>query len=316
MSEHAIEVHQITKRYGAIQALNGVSFNVRRGEIFALLGPNGAGKTTTLSIIEGIRQADGGSVQVLGMDMDTRARQIKRRIGVQLQTTSLLPDLPVADQMWLFGSLYGVAMKRSHVLALLELFGLREQAHRLPDHLSGGQRQRLALAIALVNDPEILVLDEPTSGLDPQSRRTLWDIIRKLRDEGRTIVLTTHYMEEAATLAHRVGIIEAGKLLALGTPGELIKQLHQPTAITLSDIFPVEALAALPAIVEIKRESGRVVLYTYDEPLSYQALMELARERGLALNDVRIQPPTLEDVFLQLTGYRLTNDMTPTVASS
>ncbi|MCS6858678.1 MAG: ABC transporter ATP-binding protein, partial [Sandaracinaceae bacterium] len=149
MSEHAIEVHQITKRYGAIQALNGVSFNVRRGEIFALLGPNGAGKTTTLSIIEGIRQADGGSVQVLGMDMDTHARQIKRRIGVQLQTTSLLPDLPVADQMWLFGRLYGVAMKRSHVLALLELFGLREQAHRLPDHLSGGQRQRLALAIAL-----------------------------------------------------------------------------------------------------------------------------------------------------------------------
>ncbi|MDW8405325.1 ABC transporter ATP-binding protein [Chloroflexus sp.] len=316
MSEHAIEVHQITKRYGAIQALNGVSFNVRRGEIFALLGPNGAGKTTTLSIIEGIRQADGGSVQVLGMDMDTHARQIKRRIGVQLQTTSLLPDLPVADQMWLFGRLYGVAMKRSHVLALLELFGLREQAHRLPDHLSGGQRQRLALAIALVNDPEILVLDEPTSGLDPQSRRMLWDIIRKLRDEGRTIVLTTHYMEEAATLAHRVGIIEAGKLLALGTPGELIKQLHQSTAITLPDIFPVEVLAALPAIVEIKRESGRVVLYTYDEPLSYQALMELARERGLALNDVRIQPPTLEDVFLQLTGYRLTNDMTPTVASS
>lgn len=316
MSEHAIEVHQITKRYGAIQALNDVSFSVRRGEIFALLGPNGAGKTTTLSIIEGIRRADSGSVQVLGMDMATHARQIKRRIGVQLQTTSLLPDLPVIEQVWLFGRLYGVAMNHTHALALLDLFGLREQAHRLPEHLSGGQRQRLALAIALVNDPEILFLDEPTSGLDPQSRRTLWDIIRRLRDEGRTIVLTTHYMEEAAMLAHRVGIIDAGKLLALGTPGELIRQLNRPTAITLPDIFPVEALATLPAIVAINREGGRAVLYTQDEPRSYQALMQLAHERGLSLNDVRIQPPTLEDVFLHLTGHTLTNEVTPTAALS
>ncbi|OAN36351.1 hypothetical protein A6A03_06270 [Chloroflexus islandicus] len=316
MSEHAIEVHQITKRYGAIQALNDVSFSVRRGEIFALLGPNGAGKTTTLSIIEGIRRADSGSVQVLGMDMATHARQIKRRIGVQLQTTSLLPDLPVIEQVWLFGRLYGIAMNHTHALALLDLFGLREQAHRLPEHLSGGQRQRLALAIALVNDPEILFLDEPTSGLDPQSRRTLWDTIRRLRDEGRTIVLTTHYMEEAAMLAHRVGIIDAGKLLALGTPGELIRQLNRPTAITLPDIFPVEALATLPAIVAINREGGRAVLYTQDEPRSYQALMQLAHERGLLLNDVRIQPPTLEDVFLHLTGHTLTNEVMPTAALS
>lgn len=314
MSEHAIEVHQITKRYGAIQALNGVSFSVRRGEIFALLGPNGAGKTTTLSIIEGIRRADSGSVQVLGMDMATHARQIKRRIGVQLQTTSLLPDLPVAEQVWLFGRLYGVAMSHARVSALLALFDLGEQARRLPEHLSGGQRQRLALAIALVNDPEILFLDEPTSGLDPQSRRTLWDIIRQLRDEGRTIVLTTHYMEEAAMLAHRVGIIDAGKLLALGTPGELIRQLNRPTAITLPDIFPVETLAALPAIVDIRREGGRAVLYTQDEPCSYQALIQLAHERGLALNDVRIQPPGLEDVFLHLTGHTLTDEVPPTAA--
>lgn len=306
MTTMAIEVHQLRKSYGSVQALKDVTFSVYRGEIFALLGPNGAGKTTTLSIIEGIRRADSGRVQVMGMDMTSHARQIKRRIGVQLQSTSLLPDLTVLEQMVLFGRLYGIAISRERALSLLEWLGLREQSRRLPEQLSGGQQQRLALAIALINDPDILFLDEPTNGLDPHSRRALWGMVRTLRDDGRTIVLTTHSMEEAEMLAHRVGIIDAGMVLALGTPGDLVRQLDQPTAITLPDVLPVNVLAALPAVDSVGQEGGRAILYTHNETCTHHALMQLAQERGLSLVDVRIQPPNLEDVFLHLTGHTLT----------
>lgn len=311
MTEVAIKVQNLQKAYGSVHVLKGLSFTIQRGEIFGLLGPNGAGKTTTLSIIEGILQADTGQVVVLGMDLSTHAAQIKRRIGVHLQSTSLLPDLTVLEQMLLFGRLYGVVINRERALSLLDKMGLRDMARHLPENLSGGQRQRLALAIALVNDPEILFLDEPTTGLDPQSRRALWNMVRQLRDEGRTIVLTTHHMEEAEMLTHRVGIIDNGELLALGTPCELIQQINQPALITLPDVLPAATLQSLPAIQHVAAEGGRTALYTHDERLTHHALMQLAQDRGLLLHDVRVQQPTLEDVFLRLTGRTFQSEARP-----
>ena len=311
MTTIAIDVHDLKKSYGKLQVLKGLSFTIQRGEIFGLLGPNGAGKTTILSIIEGIRKADAGRVQVLGMDIDTHTRQIKQHIGVQLQSTSLLPDLTVLEQMLLFGRLYDVAINRERALSLLDKMDLRDQAHRLPEKLSGGQQQRLALAIALVNDPEILFLDEPTSGLDPQSRRDLWEIVRALRDEGRTIVLTTHYMEEAEMLAHRVGIIDDGELLVLGTPGELIQQIDRPTAIILPNQLPAHSLEALPAVQYVQSEGGRTAIFTRDVTATNQALTHLAQEKGIILHDMRIQQPSLEDVFIRLTGRAFDSESQP-----
>jgi ABC-2 type transport system ATP-binding protein len=210
-----IQVKNIYKFYGNIKALNNVSFNVKKGEIFGLLGPNGAGKTTILSIIECLREQDSGSVSVLNLDTRTKAHKIKRKIGVQLQNTSLIPDLKVIDQLQLYSKLYQKRMDRNEIMKLLEEVGLTEKANVLPRKLSGGQRQRLALAIALINDPEILFLDEPTVGLDVQSRHKLWDIILEYHKKGRTIILTTHYIEEVENLCHRVGIMDHGNLFTV-----------------------------------------------------------------------------------------------------
>jgi len=309
MTVNAIEITNLEKSYGNVQVLKGLSFTIKRGEIFGLLGPNGAGKSTTLSIIEGILKADAGQINVLGMNMHTHARQIKQRIGVQLQSTSLLPDLNVLEQVLLFGRLYGVAINRKRGLDLLAKMDLADKAKKLPENLSGGQQQRLALAIALVNDPEILFLDEPTTGLDPQSRHALWDVVRNLRDEGRTIVLTTHHMEEAEMLAHRVGIINEGELLALGSPGMLIQELNQPTAVTLPAIMPANTLEQIEGVQTVVSEGGRMALYTNDENVTHNALMQFAQEKGLLLQDVRIQQPTLEDVFLHLTDSDTTSTL-------
>jgi ABC-2 type transport system ATP-binding protein len=208
-----------------VRAVDGVSFDVRAGEIFGLLGPNGAGKTSTLNILQGLRRADSGQVRVLGLDIATAARAIKRRIGVQLQRTSLLPDLTALEQVSLFARLYGRQLNRANALGLLERVVLADKAGALPAKLSGGQQQRLALALALVNDPEILFLDEPTTGLDPQARRNLWDIARGLNGEGRTLILTTHYIEEAEALCSRVGIMDHGQLVAIDAPSALMRHL-------------------------------------------------------------------------------------------
>jgi len=301
----AVEVQNLNKSYGKTQILHDLSFSIHSGEIFGLLGPNGAGKTTTLNIIEGLKQADSGTIRVLGMDTVTHSRTIKSRIGIQLQSTSLMPDLTVVEQVLLFGQLYNIAINHKQAMQLLERFELVPKANALPEKLSGGQQQRLALAIALVNDPEILFLDEPTTGLDPQARRNLWEVVRGLRDEGRTIVLTTHYMEEAESLAHRVGIIDNGKLLALDTPGELIAQLNNVTAITIPDSFAHQQLLDLPAVQDIRVEGGMTTLYTRDVQTTNNALMNLAQQMQVVLRDLRIQPPNLEDVFIQLTGRSL-----------
>jgi ABC-2 type transport system ATP-binding protein len=241
----AIHVERILKTYGAVRAVNDLSFTVYRGEIFGLLGPNGAGKTTTLSIMQGLRQADAGRVSVFGHDIATHARAVKRRIGVQLQRTSLLPDLTALQQVELFAHLYGRQINRASALALLERVSLAEKANALPAKLSGGQQQRLALALALVNDPEIVFLDEPTAGLDPQARHTLWDLVLGLAAEVRTIILTTHYIEEAEALCNRVGIMDGGRLIAMDTPSALIGRIAAPSpraapswrAPNLEDVF-------------------------------------------------------------------------------
>jgi ABC-2 type transport system ATP-binding protein len=297
-----IEVADLVKAYPGVKAVDGVSFRVGAGEIFGLLGPNGAGKSTTLSMIEGLRRPDAGTVRVLGFDPATRPAAVKQRIGVQLQSTSLLPDLSALEQVALFARLYGRAANRATALALLERVALADKANALPGQLSGGQQQRLALALALVNDPEILFLDEPTAGLDPQARHNLWDLVRALRAEGRTVVLTTHYLEEAEVLCERVGIIDSGKLLALDTPGALINAMQGTSAITTAASLPAGALGALPGVRSVQTEGVTTRLQTDAVPDTIGALLDLARRQGVALRDLHIQQPSLEDVFLQLTG--------------
>lgn len=227
---NAIQVENLKKSYGTVQAVNDLSFTVQRGEIFGLLGPNGAGKSTTLSILQGLRAADAGHVEVLGLSFATHAAHIKQRVGVQLQRTSLLNELSVLAQVELFAQLYGRSLNRTTALELLERVALKDKANARPNKLSGGQQQRLALALALVNDPELIFLDEPTAGLDPQARRNLWELVQQLRAEGRTVLLTTHYIEEAEALCDRVGIIDYGQLLALDPPPALIRRFFNPAA--------------------------------------------------------------------------------------
>ncbi len=240
MPDPVVEVHGLRKVYpGGVCAVDDLSFQVMDGEIFGLLGPNGAGKTTTLSILEGLLPPDAGRVRVLGMELPAQAPEIRRRIGVQLQRTSLIPDLTVREQIDLFAHLYNMPAPRAIAEALLERLGLREKARALPAALSGGEQQRLALALALVNDPRIVFLDEPTAGLDPQARRALWRLIRELQAQGRTVVITTHYMEEAERLCDRVAIIDHGRLLALGAPDALVAQLPSTHSLrpSLEDLF-------------------------------------------------------------------------------
>jgi len=218
-----VAVRQLTKRYGSLSAVDGVSFHVEEGEIFGILGPNGAGKTTTVEMIEGLRRPDSGSVSVLGMDPQTEGRAIKERIGVQLQTATLYDRIRVHEAIDLFAGYYQSAVP---TVTLLEEFALVDKADTFVGKLSGGQRQRLALTLAVVNDPSLIFLDEPTTGLDPQARRNMWDIIRSLRKRGKTTVMTTHSMEEAEELCHRVAILDHGKIIALDTPnGDLGRQL-------------------------------------------------------------------------------------------
>ena len=302
---NAVQVENLFKAYGNIKAVNDLTFAVKRGEIFGLLGPNGAGKSTTLSILQGLRRADHGNVLVLGLDINTHATQIKHRIGVQLQRTSLLPDLTALEQIELFARLYGRNLNRVNALKLLERVALADKAKSLPAKLSGGQQQRLALALALVNDPELVFLDEPTAGLDPQARHNLWGIVRSLCDDGRTVVLTTHYLEEAEALCHRVGIIDHGQLLALDTPGALVNAHVGQSAITTGAPLPADSVRALPGVRALQNDGQLLRIQTDDVAATSSALLDLARQLGHTLRDLHIQQPSLEDVFLKLTGRML-----------
>ncbi|WP_255308208.1 ABC transporter ATP-binding protein [Streptomyces marincola] len=228
----AIAVEGLRKRYGDVQAVDGVSFEVARGEFYGILGPNGAGKTTTLELVEGLREPDEGSARLLGEPAWPRRKDLLRRIGVQLQASAFFEKLTAREQIRTFAALYDVPRERAD--AMLESVGLTEKRDVRDDKLSGGQAQRLSIACALVHDPELVFLDEPTTGLDPQARRNLWDLLRGLNSAGRTVVLTTHYMDEAELLCDRVAIMDAGRILRVGPPADLIRELGVDT---LEDVF-------------------------------------------------------------------------------
>ncbi len=305
--ENVIQVDNLSKSYGNVNAVNDMSFCVKKGEIFGFLGPNGAGKTTTLSILEGLRKLDRGRVRVLGMDVNENAKLIKSQIGVQLQSTSLLPDFTVFEQVQLFSRLYGCRLNHHEIMALLEQVGLDNKAKALPDNLSGGQKQRLALVLALVNEPKIVFLDEPTTGLDPQSRRVLWDLIRELHDQSKTVVLTTHYMEEAEALCQRVGIVDHGRLVALDTPDNLITNLAGVSSITTSAYLPLDEFQLSPAVIHVQHDGNKLSIQTHDVAATLRAILNVAQKHCVSLNDLHIQQPSLEDVFLTLTGNRIRN---------
>jgi len=300
----AIQVEHLVKRYRDVSAVDDVSFSVVAGEVFGLLGPNGAGKTTTTEIIAGLRLADSGTVHVLGLDAQRHIDAIKQRIGVQLQTTALYQKLTVREIIALFGSFFAHSLPPDEVIGLV---ALQEKATTRSKLLSGGQRQRLAVAIALVNDPELVFLDEPTSGLDPQARRRMWDVIANLRGRGRTVLLTTHAMEEAERLCDRVAVMDHGKIIASGTPQELIREHFKYTAI----VFPTpptiaqDELRALPLVADVRVENGTTTLYSSNVAQTIEALSRVAVAHGDGLSGLTVRQATLEDVFLHLTGRRI-----------
>ncbi|HEV2405435.1 MAG TPA: ABC transporter ATP-binding protein [Ktedonobacterales bacterium] len=301
----AIEIVDVVKRYGAHAAVDHASFTVKRGEIFGLLGPNGAGKTTALEIIEGLRVADEGKVSVLGLDVRRQRRAVQARIGVQLQATTLFPELTTRETIALFGAFYPHAIPTDD---LLRDVGLEQKAKTHPQNLSGGQRQRLALALALVNDPQLVFLDEPTTGLDPQSRRMLWETVLRLRERGKTVVLTTHFMDEAQTLCDRIAIMDHGRVIALDTPAGLIATLGASAAIACEfsgAAAPDEALRDLPHVTEARVGPERTVLYTDNVEATMAALFGLTGASGVRIEHLQVNAPTLEDVFLKLTGRGL-----------
>jgi ABC-2 type transport system ATP-binding protein len=300
----AIEVENLTKRYGEVEALRGVSFSVQEGEVFGLLGPNGAGKTSTVEILEGLRTADGGRVRVCGLDPHSSGAKFRYAIGAALQATALPEKIRVREALDLFGSFYP---RRRGTPDLLKRFGLEQKRNAFYSQLSGGQKQRLALAMALVNEPRVVFLDEPTAGLDPQVRREIYDIIEELKQEKKTILLTTHYIEEAERLCDRVAIVDHGKVIALGTPRELKQHAGSVTRITVRLAKPDSngALSTLEGVTECRTEVEDYLLYSTQVPRTVVALVKHLEEQNNELVSLEISAPTLEDIFLELTGRRL-----------
>jgi ABC-2 type transport system ATP-binding protein len=302
-AEAAIAVDGVVKRYGERTAVRDLSFAVERGEIFALLGPNGAGKTTTVEIMEGYRTADAGAVRVLGHEPRREAAALKPRIGVMLQQDGLYPSLRPPEVLRLFA---GYFRDPEDPAALLERVGLTDAAKTRCRQLSGGQKRRLALAVALIGKPELLFLDEPTTGMDPQARRATWDMLRDLKAQGRTILLTTHFMDEAERLADRIGILDGGTLIALDTPADLTCEQSTTTtrvSFTVSPGLDLAALGTLPSVRSVHAEgSGSYVIETGDAPALLVELTTWLREAGVGLSALRVGHSSLEDVFLQLTG--------------
>jgi ABC-2 type transport system ATP-binding protein len=294
--EYTITADGLRKRYGDVHAVDGVALEVREGEFFGILGPNGAGKTTLLEIIEGLREADEGAVSVLGLPPWPRNPRLLPRIGVQLQSSSFFEKLTAREQLRTFGSLYGVPPAKAD--AMLETVGLIDKADVQVEKLSGGQAQRLSIACALVHDPELVFLDEPTAALDPQARRNLWDVLRAINTGGRTIVLTTHYMDEAELLCDRVAIMDAGRILRLGAPAALVRDLDAPSRIGIaSGTLTATDARALPGADEVADDGVSLVISTR-APSEVVAAMAARK----ALDGVQIRGATLEDVFLELTG--------------
>jgi ABC-2 type transport system ATP-binding protein len=288
-------LRRLRKSYGDVVAVDGLDLDVRPGECFGLLGPNGAGKTTTIEICEGLTAPDSGEVEVLGRRWGRHDRELRELLGISLQETQFSEKLTVGETIRLFRSFYA---RGSDAARVIDLVQLGEKARARVGQLSGGQRQRLALACALVGDPELLFLDEPTTGLDPQSRRQLWELIERFRAGGRSILLTTHYMDEAERLCDRVAIVDHGRVIAEGTPRELIASLD-------GERLDADALAAVPGIGQPSRRDGTWRLEVAELHQAMPALLGELRRQGAQLAELRTHSATLEDVFVMLTGRQL-----------
>ena len=304
MNNSILQVENLVKRYGNVEAVRGVSFNVDEGEVFGLLGPNGAGKTSTVEIMEGLRTLDSGRVSVCGLDPQKSPQELKHQIGAALQSTSLPDKLRVIEALRLFASFY---RRHRNPDELLKRFGLEEKRNTFYNQLSGGQKQRLALAMALVNDPKVLFFDEPTAGLDPQVRREIYDIIEELRREKKTIVMTTHYIEEAERLCDRVAIVDHGTVIALGTPRELKDRSGDKTRleVRLARPEPQEILKDLEGVSDCRILGDSYILHCRRPPQAIVSLVKYLESQGNELISLEIVTPSLEDVFIELTGRRL-----------
>jgi ABC-2 type transport system ATP-binding protein len=304
VGEPIIQVENLCKNYGTVAALRGVSFAVEEGEVFGLLGPNGAGKTTTVEILEGLRTPDRGLARVCGLDPEKSGEQFKENIGAVLQSTSLPDKLRVHEAVDLFAHFY---RRRADTDQLLRRFQLDEKRHALYSQLSGGQKQRLALAMALVNDPQVVFLDEPTAGLDPQVRREIYSIIEELRREKKTVLLTTHYIEEAERLCDRVAIVDHGLLIATGTPRELKRTSAGTTRIEVRLARPLEdgSLTQMEGVSDSREFDGTYVLHSTKPPQTIVALVRQLEAENNELQSLEMFSPSLEDVFIELTGRRL-----------
>ena len=286
----------VVKKYGTLTAVDDVSLTVGDGEFFGILGPNGAGKTTLLEIIEGLRQADAGGVEVLGQPVWPRNPLLLNKFGVQLQATAFFERLTTREQLETFAALYGTPAGR--VDEMLDMVALADKAGTRAEKLSGGQAQRLSIACALIHDPEIVFLDEPSAALDPQARRNLWDVLRAINERGKTVVLTTHYMEEAEALCDRVAIMDNGKILQLGSPAELVRALDAPVRISVeARVLSVESANAIGGVDQVAADNGSTVMTTRRPAQVLAALADAD-----ALTGLQVQGGTLEDVFLALTG--------------
>ncbi len=316
----AIRCVDLRKRYesrsGAVDAVNGLDLVVRAGECFGLLGPNGAGKTTTIEIMEGLNRPTSGDVEVLGMRWEESADALRQRIGISLQETRFAEKLSVQETLRLFRSFHHGG---SEPAAAMERVGLTEKRAAWVGKLSGGQKQRLAVACALVGDPELLFLDEPTTGLDPQSRRQLWDVIRQFRSGGRTVMLTTHYMDEAERLCDRVAVVDHGRVIAQGSPSELIANLGGEHVVEFAvngsarnggDLTD-EILTGLPAVSAVRREEPAIALTVTEPHVAIPALMVALQQRGIDLTRLVTRHASLEDVFVTLTGRHLRDEQIP-----
>jgi ABC-2 type transport system ATP-binding protein len=307
-AQPALRVSGLRKRFGDVVAVDGLDLTVESGECFGLLGPNGAGKTTTIEICEGLTEPDEGSVEVLGRRWDEDERALRERLGIQLQETQLAEKLTVDETVNLFRSFYSRGRSADEVIDLVQL---GEKRDARVGKLSGGQKQRLALACAMVGDPELLFLDEPTTGLDPQSRRQLWDLIVELRASGRSVVLTTHYMDEAERLCDRVAIVDHGRVIALGSPRELIAGLGAEHVVEFTTpdaaqgTLSVDDLERLDGVQSARDHDGRWTLEVVELARAVPALLGELTRRGLPLGELATHSATLEDVFVSLTGRQL-----------
>lgn len=301
-----VECEHVTKSYGDIIAVNDVSLSIEEGEVFGLVGPNGAGKTTLIEMIESLRSPDSGSIRVLGLDPSKEADRLQEKIGVQLQTTSIQPNIKVKEAIKLFASLYRQPLTNPE--ELLKTLSLEDKADSRFKKLSGGQKQRVAIALALVNNPSVLFLDELSTGLDPQARRNMWALVKDMKSQGKTIFLTTHYMEEAEELCDRVGVIDYGKIIALDTPRNLVSSLGAESKVLFKvedkDIAATE-FEGLPEVSRVEKVEDGFILYTRDGNTTLQELVRLADKQGFRLSDIHTEIPNMDDVFLILTGREL-----------